>query len=333
MTAADADADHEPILDAVATVAADVPAELPRLRGHRGAATATAAVAGDDGQATDERNPTGDDQSAADRWLDDRFREALAPLEAVGAYASEERADVLDCGRGGGDEGGYGVAIDPLDGSDNLAANGPIGTVLGIYDAPLPARGTDLVASAIVIFGPTVTMTVAADGDVVRYRVDEDEGERTDPRRVSLASERAADGADNGDEIDGVCGYSGRREDLSPALLGLVDAFRAERRLRYCGAAVADVVTLLEHGGVLCYPRTDRRPDGVLRLQYEANPIAHIVETAGGRAIGDTGTETDADTEPGRLRQLDPTALHERVPVFVGSPEPIARVESSLGSE
>ncbi|QCS41746.1 class 1 fructose-bisphosphatase [Natrinema versiforme] len=326
MTVVDSDADHEPILDAVAAVAADVPAELPRLRGHRDAATAPAATGGDDDRATDERNPTGDDQSAADRWLDDRFREAIASLEAVGAYASEERTDALDCGDG------YGVAIDPLDGSDNLAANAPIGTVLGIYDAPLPARGTDLVASAIVIFGPTVTMTVAADGDVVRYRVDED-GERTDPHRVSLASERVADGA--GDEINGVCGYSGRRDDLSPTLLDLFDSFRAERRLRYCGAAVADVVTLLEHGGVLCYPGTDRRPDGVLRLQYEANPIAHVVETAGGRAIdGPTvGSEADTDTAPNRLRQRDPNGLHERVPVFVGSPEPIGRIQSVLGTE
>ncbi|MFC4438880.1 MULTISPECIES: class 1 fructose-bisphosphatase [Natrialbaceae] len=287
----------ERILDAIADVASDVPAALSDLRREPEAA------------AGDERNPTGDGQLAADRWLDDRFRGALEPLEAVGAYASEERADVLDCGSG------YGVAIDPLDGSSNLASNLPIGTVCGVYDAALPARGTDLVASVIVVFGPCITMTVATDGDVVQYRLED--GERIDPCSLSLSSDA---GSTEDVKEDSICGFSGRRGDLPPALLGLLDEFRDERRLRYCGAAVADVGAVLEHGGVLCYPETERRPNGVLRLQYEANPIAHVIEAAGGRAIDGSG----------RILEREPAALHERVPVFVGSTEPIDRVEAVL---
>ncbi|TYL39083.1 fructose-bisphosphatase class I [Natronococcus pandeyae] len=290
--------EYERILDAVADVATGVPAALPDLRRDPEA---------DD----DERNPTGDGQSVADRWLDDRFREAIEPLEAVGEYASEERADVLDCGSG------YGVAIDPLDGSSNLASNGPIGTVLGIYDAPLPARGTDLVASAIVVFGPCITMTIAADGDAVQYRLED--GERINPRSLSLESDA---GGTEGVKDDSVCGFSGPRSDLPSALLEAFDEFRTERRLRYCGAAVADVGAVLEYGGVLCYSETERRPDGVLRLQYEANPIAHVIEAAGGRAIDGSG----------RILEREPTELHERVPVFVGSAEPIDRIERVFGT-
>ncbi|MFP8951530.1 class 1 fructose-bisphosphatase [Natrialbaceae archaeon A-arb3/5] len=294
------EADHEEILETVADAVADVPAELPRLR------------RANDEPSSGEHNPSGDDQSAADRWLDEHFHEALAPLESVGAYASEERATVLDCGDG------YGVAIDPLDGSDNLASNNPVGVVLGIYDAALPARGTDLVASVIVIFGPVITMTVAADGDVVQYTVTADG--RSDPRTLSLSSDeirKQTDGTDSG-----ICGFSGRRSDLSEPVLELVDGLRADRRLRYCGAAVADVGALLEQGGVLCYPDSERRPNGVLRLQYEANPIAHVIETAGGRAID--GSE--------RILERKPARLHERVPVYVGSEEPIDQVDATLGA-
>ncbi|SFB87669.1 fructose-1,6-bisphosphatase I [Halobiforma haloterrestris] len=318
--------DCERVLDRVATVASDAAAALPELyrREFRSTTGAEANAA----------NPTGDDQSTADRWLDDRFREALEPLEAVGAYASEERSAVRDCGTG------YGIAIDPLDGSGNLASNNAVGAVLGIYDADatLPAPGTELVASVIVVFGPYVAMTVAADDDVARYTVAD--GERTDPRPVSLpaADEAGTDDAgleegdgpshETGDEGEAdehaeICGFSGRRADLPPSLLERLDDLRATRRLRYSGAAVADVAALLEHGGVLCYPGSDRRPDGVLRLQYEANPIAHVVEAAGGRAIDDEGP----------LLERSPDGLHERVPVFVGSPEPIDRVAATLSEQ
>ncbi|WP_247002177.1 class 1 fructose-bisphosphatase [Halosolutus gelatinilyticus] len=285
--------DLDPIVDAVATVAADVPERLPELRAERSNA---------------DRNPSGDAQSAADRWFEDRFREALAPLDVVGEYASEERAAVLDCGEG------YGVAIDPLDGSSNLASNAPIGTVLGIYDAPLPARGTDLVGSAIIVFGPWTTMFVAEGGAVTRYRLDD--GAAVDPRPVSIPNLGA-----NGSEA-GICGYSGRRSDLPVDVRGCLDRFLDERTLRYTGAAVADVQNLLVDGGVLCYPRTDACPDGVLRLQYEANPIAHLVEAAGGRASDGRG----------RLLDRSPDGVHERVPVFVGSNPDIERVESAIGS-
>lgn len=315
--------DCERILDRVATVASDAAAALPELyrREVRSAA----------GGEADAANPTGDDRSPADRWLDDRFRGALEPLEAVGAYASEERSGVHDCGTG------YGIAVDPLDGSGNLASNNAVGAVLGIYDADatLPAPGTELVASVIVVFGPYVAMTVAAGDDVMKYTVAD--GELTDPRPVSLAAlnEDGLEDADledddgpshgTGDEGEAsehaeICGFSGRRADLPPSLLDRLDELRATRRLRYSGAAVADVAALLEHGGVLCYPGTDRRPDGVLRLQYEANPIAHVVEAAGGRAIDDEG----------RLLERSPDGLHERIPVFVGSPEPIERVAATL---
>ncbi len=287
------------IFDAVARAAADVPAELPRLH--------TAGTAAD-------RNPTGDEQSAADRWLDERFRQEITSLDAIGAYASEEHADVLDCGDG------YGIAIDPLDGSSNLAANGPIGTILGVYDpdASLPARGTDLVGSAIVVFGPTISMTVATDDTATRYRIAD--GERIESRSVSIANDTTESTVDaSTDEIIAVSGCQSVRSEQLRTRLG---ELYADRVCRYNGAAVADVQSLLERGGVCCYPRTATWPDGVLRLQYEANPIAHLVEAAGGEAIDYRG----------RIRDREPESLHERVPVIVGSSEPIERLRSALAA-
>ncbi len=67
-------------------------------------------------------------------WADDLFFDALAYIDGIGAYASEERSDVVDCGEG------YSIAIDPLDGSSNLASNNSVGTIIGVYDAELPRQ-------------------------------------------------------------------------------------------------------------------------------------------------------------------------------------------------
>ncbi|WP_254769028.1 class 1 fructose-bisphosphatase [Salinilacihabitans rarus] len=274
------------ILEALADVAATVPGRLSTL--------------GDDVVG---ENPTGDAQSAADRWLDERLAERLTPLDAVGTYLSEERADAVDCGSG------LSVAVDPLDGSSNLKSNNPIGTILGVYDAPLPARGTDVVASALVVYGPRITVSVAADGEATRYVVDD--GALVDPRPLSVA-----DGAE-------ICGYAGRASEWRPAFRAFARELSRERKLRYCGAAVADVQYLFERGGLLCYPADDARADGVLRLQYEANPIAHLVETAGGRASDGSGP----------IREREPTTLHERVQTFVGTAADVDALESHLDAD
>ncbi|EJN57089.1 class 1 fructose-bisphosphatase [Halogranum rubrum] len=248
----------------------------------------------------DTENPTGDTQVAADQWIDDLLFERFRELDAVGSFVSEERPDAIDVGDG------YSVAIDPLDGSSNLEPNSTTGTILGIYDAPLPASGRELVASAYVLYGSYTTMTVARDDTVERLVIQEGEVVDTDP--VSMPSD------------PGICGVAGQTSDWDDALRTYVDELRETYKLRYSGAMVADVEQLLTYGGLLAYPPAPSQPDGILRLQFESNPIAHIVEAAGGRSSDGHGSVLDCD----------PKELHQCVPTYFGTPALVDELETRL---
>lgn len=247
-----------------------------------------------------EENPTGDTQVAADQWIDDLLFERFRDLDAVGSYVSEERTGRLDVGDG------YSVAVDPLDGSSNLETNNTTGTIVGIYDAPLPARGRELVASAYVLYGSYTTMTVARDDTVERLVVQDGSVVDSDP--VSLP-----------DDPD-ICGVAGQTSEWDAPLRSYVDDLRERHKLRYSGAMVADVEQLLTYGGFLAYPPSPSQPDGILRLQFESNPIAHIVETAGGRSSD--GEKSVLDHEP--------ESLHQSVPTYFGTPSLVDRLETRL---
>lgn len=247
-----------------------------------------------------EENPTGDTQVAADQWIDDLLFERFRDLDAVGSYVSEERTGRLDVGDG------YSVAVDPLDGSSNLETNNTTGTIVGIYDAPLPARGRELVASAYVLYGSYTTMTVARDDTVERIVVQDGSVVDSDP--ISLP-----------DDPD-ICGVAGQTSEWDAPLRSYVDDLRERHKLRYSGAMVADVEQLLTYGGFLAYPPSPSQPDGILRLQFESNPIAHIVETAGGRSSD--GEKSVLDHEP--------ESLHQSVPTYFGTPSLVDRLETRL---
>ncbi|MFC7177319.1 class 1 fructose-bisphosphatase [Halosegnis marinus] len=272
------------ILDAVARTAPEVRAGLPGRRAYG-----------------DEENPSGERRLAADEYADSLLEERLLALDSVGSYASEEQSGVVD------DDGEYHVACDPLDGSSNLKSNNAMGTIVGVYDEPLPAGGRSLVASAFVLFGPITTMTVARDGTVTEYLLED--GERT-----AVTEDLALPD----DPV--VYGFGGRVPDWPADFAGYVESVEQELKLRYGGAMIADVNQVLTYGGIFAYPALDSAPAGKLRLQFEGNPIAHIVETAG-------GASSDGERS---LLDVEPTDLHQRVPVHVGNESLIDRLEAAL---
>ncbi|MFW6458952.1 MAG: class 1 fructose-bisphosphatase [Halodesulfurarchaeum sp.] len=252
---------------------------------------------------TTRTNPSGEEQIGADIWSDSLFFDALCPLEGVGGYASEERRDVVDCGEG------YTIAIDPLDGSSNLASNNSVGTIVGVYDAELPAPGRDLVAAMMVLYGPYTTMTVARENsDVVQqYLLRDGHSERWGQFRVPEAT-----------TVVGLAGIPGSRSD---AFNEFANELEGEMKLRYGGATVADLAQVLEYGGLFGYPRTDQYPDGKLRVHFEAAPLAYLVEAAGGGSTD--GTQSIMDVEPDRI--------HARTPILLGNETLVARAEKALG--
>ena len=294
----------------------------------------------------DEQNPSGETQMAADVWADELLEARLTAIGGVGQYASEEREKVVDCGGDGDDDGGdYAVAVDPLDGSSNLKSNNSMGTILGVYDAELPAKGRELVAAAYVLYGPITTMVVARDGEVTEYviesetRSNSDGGKARDdvPRIVERQPRETASESRDGDDRVAVerravrenvslpddpvvYGFGGRVPDWTDRFADYASQIERELKLRYGGAMIGDVNQVLTYGGVFAYPELESRPEGKLRLQFEGNPIAYVVESAGGASSN--GAESLLDAEV--------TDLHQRTPVYVGNSELIDRLESTF---
>ena len=247
-------------------------------------------------------NPSGEQQLAADIYADELLEERLLDIDAVGSYASEERDEPSH------DEGELHVACDPLDGSSNLKSNNTMGTLFGIYDEPLPAPGSALVASGFVLFGPITTMVVARDGTVGEWVVDEEGNRERIAKDLRLPEEPT------------VYGFGGRAPEWTDAFADYVDEVGDELKLRYGGAMIGDVNQVLTYGGIFGYPGLRDTPEGKLRLLFEGHPIAYIVESAG-------GASSDGERS---LLERDPERLHERTPLFVGDEDHVGRLEAAL---
>jgi len=274
------------VREAVAAAAPEIRAGLPGRRGESGAA-----------------NPSGERRLAADEYADELLAERLGAVDGVGAYASEEREGVVDAGEG------CSVAVDPLDGSSNLKPNNVMGTIVGVYDAPLPASGRELIAAGYVLYGPITTMAFAREGSVTEYLIED--GTATVLREdVTLPDEPT------------VYGFGGRVPDWPDDVAAYVDEVESELKLRYGGAMIGDVNQVLTYGGVFAYPALRSAPAGKLRLQFECNPVGYVIESAGGRSSDGTGSVLDVEA----------TDLHQRSPVYLGNAGLIDRLESTLDS-
>lgn len=248
-------------------------------------------------------NPSGQELLAADERADEILHDAITALDGVGEYASEERADVIDCGDG------VGVAVDPLDGSSNLVTNNIAGVIFGVYDAPLPCAGRNLVGAGYAVFGPLTTAVVADGEKVVEYVVRDEsgEGERADARELTVPK-------------PAVYGFGGGRENWTDGFTRFADEVERELKLRYGGAMVGDVNQVLHKGGIFSYPALRGRPDGKLRTLFEGAPMAFVVETAGGGS-------SDGERS---LLEREPDGIHDRTPVHLGNASLIERLEENV---
>ena len=293
------DSTLDAVFDAVAATAPEIRAALPGRRVESGT-----------------ENESGESVLAGDLYADELLGDAITAVDGVGSFVSEEREAAVDAGGAvgsGGDEA-LAVAIDPLDGSSNLRSNNAMGTVVGIYDAPLPASGRDLVAAGYVLYGPITTMVVADEAGV-REEVVTADGDGVDRSVVEADLTLPA--------TPTVYGFGGRVPDWPADFRAYARAIEDDLKLRYGGAMVGDVNQVLTYGGVFAYPALRSAPEGKLRLQFEANPIAYIVERAGGASSDGSGSILD----------VEPEAVHQRTPVHVGNESLIERLEAAVDAE
>ena len=293
------DSTLDAVFDAVAATAPEIRAALPGRRVESGT-----------------ENESGESVLAGDLYADELLGDAITEVDGVGSFVSEEREAAVDAGGAvgsGGDEA-LAVAIDPLDGSSNLRSNNAMGTVVGVYDAPLPASGRDLVAAGYVLYGPITTMVVADEAGV-REEVVTADGDGVDRSVVEADLTLPA--------TPTVYGFGGRVPDWPADFRAYARAIEDDLKLRYGGAMVGDVNQVLTYGGVFAYPALRSAPEGKLRLQFEANPIAYIVERAGGASSDGSGSILD----------VEPEAVHQRTPVHVGNESLIERLEAAVDAE
>ncbi|KAM7323073.1 hypothetical protein ACRRTK_018578 [Alexandromys fortis] len=214
--------------------------------------------------------------------------------------------------------GKYIVCFDPLDGSSNIDCLVSIGTIFAIYrkkttdepsekDALQPGR--ELVAAGYALYGSATMLVLAMDSGVNCFMLDPAIGE-------FILVDKNVKIKKKGNIYSLNEGYA---KDFDPAIAEYIQRKKfppdnsAPYGARYVGSMVADVHRTLVYGGIFLYPANKKSPNGKLRLLYECNPMAFVMEKAGG--IATTGKEAVLD--------IIPTDIHQRAPVIMGSPEDV----------
>ena len=264
-------------------------------------------------------NVQGEDQKKLDVIANDVLIDVLKSNPNVAGLASEEEDTFVACN----DNGGYLVLFDPLDGSSNIDVNISVGTIFSILAKPEGAldtesflqKGQDQVGSGYVLYGPQTQLVFTLKHGVFVFTLNEQNEfvlTQENPQIPAATKEFAIN-------------MSNRRHWFAPMqqyidelLAGETGARGKNYNMRWVASMVAEIHRILMRGGVFMYPQDKRDPSkpGKLRLMYEANPLSLIFAQSGGAA-------SNALEE---ILTIQPTGLHQRVSVIMGSREEVERV-------
>lgn len=275
------------------------------------------------------KNVHGENVKKLDLFADETIYKAMDHTGHLCVMASEEHEHTLEI-PDRFPTGKYVLLYDPLDGSSNIDANVTIGTIFSILRRVTPTgKGTvddclqpgyKQVAAGYVIYGSSVMLVYTTGDGVHGFTLDPSIGEFLLSHEQIRIPERGKIYSVN----EGNAPFWGERMKKYVAYLQQDD--KSDQRpysSRYIGSLVGDVHRTLLYGGIFMYPGDARNPKGKLRILYEANPMAFLVEQAGGRA---------SDGER-RIMDLQPTTLHERTPLFLGSERDVATAEDFLSGK
>ncbi|MGV6872026.1 class 1 fructose-bisphosphatase [Pseudochelatococcus sp. B33] len=259
----------------------------------------------------------GDVQKALDVIADEAFRTALAGSQ-VRFLVSEEQEEALTLNP----EGSLALAIDPLDGSSNIEANAPIGSIFAIYPAGASPTdsflrpGHEMRGAGYAIYGPQCCLMLSFGNGVQKYLLD------PETRNFRLAENGLSIARKSWEFAINASNYRHWsrpiRAWVDDCMAGATGPRERNFNMRWLASLVGETHRILTRGGVFLYPADARRgyERGRLRYLYECAPIAFIVEQAGGHA-------TDAIN---RILDHTPQSLHERSPFVFGSTDNVARV-------
>ncbi|UKJ06008.1 class 1 fructose-bisphosphatase [Solitalea lacus] len=272
-------------------------------------------------------NVQGEAVKKLDVYANDQFISALQSGGECCLIASEENEDVIRIDSEVSRNAKYIVAIDPLDGSSNIDVNVAVGTIFSIYRRKTESgpctkvdvlqKGVEQIAAGYVIYGSSTMLVYTTGHGVNGFTLDPSIGEfclshpnMQFPKTGKLYS------LNEGNYVhfpEGVKKY------LKYCQVEDTETNRPYTS-RYIGSMVADIHRNMIKGGIFIYPTTASSPKGKLRLVYECNPLAFIVEQAGGRATNGFS----------RIMELPVKEVHQRTPIFIGSEEMVKKAEEFM---
>ena len=276
---------------------------------------------------TGDNNVHGEQVKKLDILAHDMLIKAMDHGGHLCVMASEEEEDIIQIPKKF-NIGKYVLLFDPLDGSSNIDANISIGTIFSIYRRITPdgtpgtmedclQPGIKQVAAGYIVYGSSTMLVYTAGAGVHGFTLDPAFGEFLlshpniqTPKKSKIYSINEGN-------------YLYWHPGLKKYIKYLQEEDTTSSRpysSRYIGSMVADIHRNLLYGGIFMYPADSRNPNGKLRLQYECNPMAFIVEQAGGKASN--GKQ--------RTLEIKPEKLHQRVPIFIGSEEDVKMVEKFM---
>ncbi len=273
-------------------------------------------------------NVQGEEQQKLDVYANEAFMEELQASGECCGIASEENEDVTTFHEGLCRNAKYIVCMDPLDGSSNIDVNVSVGTIFSIYRRKSPIgeaavlddflqKGSEMVAAGYIIYGSSTMLVYTVGRGVNGFTLDPSLGEfcLSHPNIKTPASGKI---------------YSINEGNYEKFPVGIKKYIKYCQEKdaktnrpytsRYIGSLVADFHRNMLKGGVFMYPSTDSHPNGKLRLLYECNPIAFIAEQAGGLAF----------SEEGRILDLQPEAIHQRLTFYAGAHDMVMKVKEFL---
>ncbi len=265
------------------------------------------------------QNVQGENQQKLDVLANIRFSRALKKGGETCAIISEEEEEMVDLSSKGGR---YVVAIDPLDGSSNIDVNVSIGTIFSIYRRKSPVggpiveqdylqKGNEQVAAGYILYGSSTMLVYTTGNGVNGFTYEPSLGE-------FFLSHQDMSIPENG-KIYSI--NEGSYNSFEDGVKSYIDFCRDNNCIgSYIGSLVADFHRNLLKGGIYIYPKTKNSPNGKLRLMYECNALAFLVEQAGGVA-------TDGSQ---RILDIQSTEIHQRIPFFVGSKNMVGKAGEFL---
>jgi fructose-1,6-bisphosphatase I len=269
-------------------------------------------------------NVQDEEQKKLDVITNDMLSDALKACGPVAGLASEELEEVEPTGR----VGGYLVTFDPLDGSSNIDVNVSVGTIFSVLPAPAghaPTEadflqpGRNQVAAGYAVYGPQTMLVLTLAQGVRAFTLSAD-------GRWLLTHDTLSIPADTAEFAINMSNQRHWAEPMRRYIDGCLagkDGPRGKNfNMRWIASMVADVHRILMRGGVFMYPWDAREPGkpGKLRLMYEANPMGLVVERAGGKVTDGVANILD----------IQPTKLHQRVPVVLGSANEVEVVRAEM---